>query len=302
VTLLLIAGLLLLGISAVLVLRAIALPSIEAAARVEGIGHYGFAASAPEAGRSDAGRPAFSDLAANLGAALARRFDGLRPESLRKELLAAGLYRISPAALLGYRFLGVVALGTFGLLSAMSMPLVGGVFFVAVLVALGWLVPLFLVRRRATGRLDRIERELPELIDLLVVTVEAGMGLGASLQLATKRLRGPLVEELRLALQEQRMGRSLNEALLGMLERVETPGMRSFVRSVNQGEQLGVSIGVIMRNLAVEMRGRRRASAEERAQKAPTKILFPLVFLILPAFLVVVLGPSVIALSKSFGG
>jgi tight adherence protein C len=109
-------------------------------------------------------------------------------------------------------------------------------------------------------------------------------------------------DELRLTLQEQRMGLAMNEALRNMLARAETPAMRSFVRSIVQGETLGVSIGEIMRNLANEMRKRRRAAAEERAQKAPIKILFPLIFLIFPAMFVILLGPAVFQFIEAFGG
>ena len=98
------------------------------------------------------------------------------------------------------------------------------------------------------------------------------------------------------------MGLSMQEALLSMLNRVDTASMRSFVRSVVQGETLGVSIGQIMRDLAQEMRRRRRAEAQERAQKAPIKILFPLVLLIFPAMFVVLLGPVIFSIGKIFGG
>ena len=98
------------------------------------------------------------------------------------------------------------------------------------------------------------------------------------------------------------MGLSTTEALSNMLERCETPSMRSFVRSILQGETLGVSIGQIMRNLSTEMRKRRRAAAEERAQKAPLKLLFPLVFLIFPAMFVVLLAPAVLSFIDSVGG
>jgi tight adherence protein C len=87
-----------------------------------------------------------------------------------------------------------------------------------------------------------------------------------------------------------------------MLERSETPGLRSFIRSVLQGETLGVSIGQILRNVAIEMRKRRRALAEERAQKAPIKILFPLIFLIFPAMFVILLGPAIFQFLEAFGG
>src|SRR5262249_13917445 len=137
---------------------------------------------------------------------------------------------------------------------------------------LGWTLPLTYIKRKARQRTARIDYELPELIDLLVVTLEAGLSFLASLHMAASRLSGPLVTALRLMLQEQRMGLGLNEALEGMLRGCDTPSLRTFVRSILQGEQLGVSTGQIMRNLAVEMRKRRRAAAEERAQKAPIKM------------------------------
>jgi tight adherence protein C len=167
---------------------------------------------------------------------------------------------------------------------------------------IGWTLPMTVVSRRARSRYERIERDLPELIDLLVVTVEAGLGFNGSLQTTSQRLEGPLGDELRLTLQEQRMGLSTTQALANMLARCDTPSMRSFVRSVLQGETLGVSIGQIMRALALEMRKRRRAAAEERAQKAPIKLLFPLVFLIFPSMFVVLLFPALYSFMTTFGG
>src|SRR5688500_16964073 len=162
--------------------------------------------------------------------------------------------------------------------------------------------PLTYVRRRARYRLESIDRGVPDLIDLLVVTIEAGLGLGASLSVAAERLEGPLGDEIRLALQEQRMGRGVTETLKGIQQRADTQAVRSFVRSIAQGETLGVSIGTIMRNLAVETRVRRRQYAEERAQKAPVKMLFPLIFLMFPSLFLVLLGPSMFTISKAFGG
>jgi tight adherence protein C len=174
-----------------------------------------------------------------------------------------------------------------------------GIIFLAIV---GWILPMLVLKRRARQRTEAIDYELPELIDLLVVTLEAGLSFVASLQMAAERLAGPLGVELRITLQEQRMGLTTNEALKGMLGRADTPGMRTFVRSVIQGETLGTSTGQIMRNLAGEMRKRRRSVAEERAQKAPIKILFPLVFLIFPAMFIVLLGPVFYSVGKIFGG
>ena len=97
------------------------------------------------------------------------------------------------------------------------------------------------------------------------------------------------------------MGLTANDALQGILRRAETPALRAFVRSVLQGESLGVSTGAIMPNLALEMCKRRRAAAEERAQKAPVKMLFPLIFLIFPAMFVVLLGPAAYSIQKVLG-
>jgi tight adherence protein C len=160
---------------------------------------------------------------------------------------------------------------------------------------------MMMVKRRARYRLDAIEYDLPELIDLLVVGVEAGLGFSAAMSAAVGRLPGPLGEEMRLMLQEQTLGLTPVEALTNVLSRVDTPSLRSFVRSIVQGEQLGISIGDVLRNVALEMRKRRRAAAEERAQKAPIKMLFPLIFLIFPAMFVVILGPAIFAFLDALG-
>jgi tight adherence protein C len=139
------------------------------------------------------------------------------------------------------------------------------------------------------------------LIDLLAVAVEAGLGFSAAMAAAVERMPGPLGEEMRLMLQEQTLGLTPLEALENVLTRVDTPSLRTFVRSIVQGEQLGISIGDVLRNLALEMRKRRKAAAEERAQKAPIKMLFPLVFLIFPAMFVVILGPAMFAFFDALG-
>ena len=177
--------------------------------------------------------------------------------------------------------------------------------FLAVLVVVvaalgGWSLPTAYLKRRARSRGERIDLDMPELIDMLVATVEAGVAFSSSLQMASKRLRGPLGEEVRLTLQEQSMGLGLNDALNNMLERQNTASVRAFVRSLVQGEQLGVSIGQTLRNLSTEMRTLRRQLAEERAQKAPVKLVFPVVLLILPALFIVTLGPAFLRIEAIF--
>jgi len=212
------------------------------------------------------------------------------------------MYSTPYETFMGYRLLAGVggAVGCLWLVapSAPLVGLIGGV----VMGLCGCTLPFSVVRTRAERRQTQLEYSLPELIDLLVVTVESGLSFSGSLRMAALRLRGPLKDELGLALQEQRMGLSVSDSLASMLERSDGPNMRSFVRAVLQGEKLGVSIGEIMRNLAVEMRKRRRQAAEERAQKAPIKILFPLVFLIFPAMFIVLLFPAAYDLAQTFGG
>ena len=300
---LLLIGVGLVGASAALIGRAIALPRLRALERVEQIGAYGFAGRAVIADSPRTLSQGLQRLADPVGRLFAKRMRGLSEDAMRRELVAAGMYRLSPATLIGYRVLAMVGCtAVFGWFASTGVPALVFAVGLTFMPFLGWIAPLTMIRRRSRRRLAQIDYELPELVDLLVVTVESGMGFAGSMQTAAERFKGPLGEELRLALHEQAMGLPADRALQNMVERADTDGMRSFVRSVRQGESLGVSIGQIMRNLADEMRSRRRANAEERAQKAPIKIMFPLVALIFPAIFVVLLGPAAISLLTNVGG
>ncbi len=296
----LLTGLLLLGVAAAFGTRSLSFGRIEGAKRMRSILMYGFGPS--EAVVDAAGpRPALNGLAELVGAALSGRFSGIDPAKVRRDLLAAGLYRTTPEAYLGYRAIAMtVTTGFLTLIVAVSPSMLG---FVALAFGgtLAWRLPNVIVQRRAAARTAEIDRELPDLIDLLVVSVEAGVGLAGALQMMSSRMHGPLGAELRLMQQEQSMGLSSDQSLAKLLERCDTPSVRSFVRSLQQAERLGVSIGMILRNLADDMRTRRRQLAEERAQKAPVKILFPLIFLIFPSMFIVLLGPAVFSLRNAFG-
>jgi tight adherence protein C len=299
-TLTLVIGLMLVAVAVTLLFRALTAPR---ARTVEALGHipaYGYAGAPPEEARKR--RSIVGDLANVLGSVVAPHIGSVRLDVLRKQLVAAGMYTTTPRRFLGYQLIS--SIGVAALLSWLIVSSDRGLLVVpAALFGLvaGWKLPSALVGRKAKSRHDQIEYDLPELVDLLVVAVESGMGLTGSMRLATERLTGPLGDEMRLMLQEQQMGLASDEALRSLLERCETPGVQSFVRAILQGEQLGVSIGQIMRNLGNEMRKKRRATAEERAQKAPVKVLFPLVFLIFPALFVVILGPAIFPLIELFG-
>jgi tight adherence protein C len=303
VILILLLGLLLLAGAVALLLQGWRFSQSRTSETLEQIGAYGFSASQAEAAPAGQATGSFARFADQVGGFAPNIASGGQ-KVMRERLIAAGLYNTSPRTIVGYRLLLSVGLpiAWLWLAAATGFPsalIVIGVIFLAIV---GWILPMLVLNRRARERTAAIDYELPELIDLLVVTLEAGLSFIASLQMAAERLAGPLGIELRITLQEQRMGLTTNEALKGMLARADTPGMRTFVRSVLQGETLGTSTGQIMRNLAIEMRKRRRSVAEERAQKAPIKILFPLVFLIFPAMFIVLLGPVAYSIGKIFGG
>jgi tight adherence protein C len=302
VTLVLIGGLALVAVAVTLFVRALMVPRVRTVEALSQIPAYGYA-GVPEPDRSEA-RNMLDELASGLGATFGRYLSSMREEALRKQLLAAGMYRVPPRRFIGYQLLAAfTAAVAFVWLTALSGSS-GGIIFFAALFGLfaGWTVPRFVVGRRARSRFEQIEYDLPELIDLLVVSIESGLGLTGSLRVATERMAGPLGDEMKLLLHEQQMGLGSDEAMRSLLERCDTDGVRSFVRAILQGEQLGVSIGMIMRNLALEMRKKRRQRAEERAQKAPVKVLFPLVFLIFPAIFVVILGPAIFPITDLFEG
>jgi tight adherence protein C len=273
--------------------------SFDVTGRVEA---YGFTAAEEE---EDGGgvRQRLDDVATKLGSAVGGRTDSRGQNRIRRDLIAAGLYKVSVGRFTGYRVLAAAGLPLLWIWLAASagVAVPATVLLTAIFAFVGWWLPARILQERARQRLLEIDYQLPELIDLLVVTIEAGMGFVGSLQVASGRIGGPLGEELQLTLQEQTMGLSIQEALLHALDRCDTPAMRSFVRSIVQGETLGVSIGQLMRDLAHEMRRRRYATAQERAQKAPIKILFPLVLLIFPAMFVILLGPALYQFVKALG-
>jgi tight adherence protein C len=293
-----IVALFFLAIAVTMIARALTTRGGPSSATLEQIEAYGFAGSLPsaEAGPEISVRERLDDLMGAAGRWLAKRVSFVKMPDYRARLISAGMYGQTPERLLGMQFVVAIAAAfvwlSLGLLSGAATWLV--IFGTVAAVGLGWMAPVVYVDRTARERRDRIEKDLPDLIDLIVVTLEAGLSFAQSLRLASTKIKEPLASEVRLTLQEQNMGLTLVEALENFLGRIDTPGVRMFARSIAQGESLGVSTGQIMRNLAVELRKRRRAYAEERAQKAPVKMLFPIAFLIMPALFVVLLLPMVI--------
>jgi tight adherence protein C len=301
-TVLLVLGLLLLGTAVVLLARALMVPRLRAADTLGQIGHYGF--TAPAGRRPEGFRGLFDDFCEGLGRFFTEHLHVVSAERMQKTIVAAGLRETTPEMVAGYSALGAVALPLIWIALAIAFGASTGIAIVLTLLfaVVGWVLPGFVVQRKAENRLYRIDHAMPELIDLLVITVEAGLSLSAALQLAGERLGGPLGEELRIVIQEQRMGLTPVQALENMVGRTPTPAVESFARAMMQGELLGVSVGQILRSLAIEMRKRRRAQAEQQAQKAPIKMLFPLVFMIFPALFIVILGPALASIFHALHG
>jgi tight adherence protein C len=295
-------GLFFLAIGVTLLVRGVMTPGGPSTETIEQISHYGFGRTLPTGAESEIDlRARLEDLTGLLGRWLGSRFSRLKGRDYRARLVAAGMYQTSPERLLGTQFLAAVGGVFLWLFLGIAGGMAGWLVVVGAIGAgvLGWILPTMIVDQRGRKRRDQIERGLPDLIDLLVVTLEAGLSFPQSLRLASTKIKEPLSGEMRLTLQEQNMGLTLVEALENFLGRVDTPGVRMFARSISQGETMGVSTGQIMRNLALEMRKRQRAYAEERAQKAPIKILFPVLFLIFPSLFIVILLPVLIRISEA---
>jgi len=298
-----IAGVLLLGAGVAILVVNLG-KARGASATIDQIQTYGYVAETSGGSEAEsAARRPLDSIAGRLGDWAARRSGGYGEAKIRDKLVSAGMYGTTPRKVLGYQMLCAVA---FALMVLWLIPAMGGPIIFAVVLAVaagvgGWFAPMYYVELKRRQRMELIDKQMPDMIDLLVVTIEAGLGILASMRVASESMSDPLGQELRLTLQEQRMGLAVGQAIESLGRRADAPNMRIFVRAITQGERLGVSIGTTMRNLSVEMRKRRRAMAEERAQKMPIKMLFPLIFFIFPALFIVILTPMVISIADAFG-
>jgi tight adherence protein C len=221
-------------------------------------------------------------------------------DAIAKKLMAAGMRNASPNGFIASQ--GIFALGgaffglvLFGAAKPSLAPLA------AILMGvLGFMGPSFVLGSRVRTRAAAVASELPDALDLLSVSVEAGLGFDGAVQKLTEHMDGPLIEEFELALGEIRIGEGRQEALKKMAERSGSLEMGSFVRAIIQADQLGISLGRILRIQAHDTRLKRQLLAEEKAMKAPIKMLFPTVVFIFPAMFIVILGPAFLNLAKIF--
>lgn len=172
----------------------------------------------------------------------------------------------------------------------------------AVLAALGYYAPDAWLAREARDRTERIGEDLPEAIDLLTLCVGAGQGLQAALQQVASHQKGPLAAEFTRVLREMSLGVSRVDAFEGLVARTQQPDLQRFAHAIMQVDRLGIPLSMILHEQSRDMRERRRARAKEKAEKLGVKVLLPLMVCLLPALLIIVVGPSVLNLMRMFSG
>ena len=190
-----------------------------------------------------------------------------------------------------FLLLGLLLTGTF----------VVAFFFAIIGLAIGYIAPEFWLSRKARARSFGMILQLPDALDLLTISVEAGLGFDAALAKVVEKMEGPLVDEFRQALAEVRMGRTRREALRDVADRADAQPVSNFIGAIIQAEQLGVPIAKVLQIQSNQLRIERRQRAEEAAAKAPVKMLFPMVGCIFPTIFIVILGPAVITIMSGPG-
>lgn len=235
----------------------------------------------------------------NLGKALVR---GDKARRINRKLALAG----SPADWDAQKVAAMKVLGGFGgaglAVAAMAgsdsnllLPLI-------MMTAIGFFAPDAVLIRNGAARQKAIQRALPDTMDLLTISVEAGLGFDAALVQVMENVSGPLSQEIGRLLHEMRLGVGRSDAFRHLSERTDVEELNSFVLAIIQAESFGVSISRVLRAQAKDQRTKRRQRAEETAMKIPVKILFPLIFCVLPSLFVVVIGPGAIRLVQNFFG
>jgi tight adherence protein C len=188
-----------------------------------------------------------------------------------------------------------------GLLFLAAGPSLVKVFLVLVVAGVAYATPDLVLASRARERQERIQHELADALDQITISLEAGLGLESAVARAGEYGKGPLAQELTRTVQDMRVGFTRREAYLALANRTGVVDLKRFARAIMQADQYGVSVGNVVRTQAKELRGKRRQRAEEKAMKVPVKILFPLMFSILPVLFIVILGPAAINLLRVLG-
>lgn len=296
----------------VLAFRRLAQNADRVSVRLDAVAKIG---EAREAEGAELSRPFAERFLKPLAEGFVRRLEGLLPQQnnpkLANSLRQAGI-GLRPGEYNALRLVAALALGVFlALLAALSEPpqraveLLGGrggarILLPALLglggAAAGLILMRYVLAVKTRTRKQAIQRQLPEVLDLLSVSVEAGLGFDAALQRVSERARGPLITELDATYREITLGRPRPAALRNFEQRCGLEEIKSFVSAIIQAEQLGISLKNVLKAQAHQMRLLKRQRVEEKAMKAPVKIILPLVAFVFPVLFIILLGPAVINL------
>jgi tight adherence protein C len=235
--------------------------------------------------------------------AIGRRISGAdTAERIRRKLDIAG----NPPGwtvdrVLSGKVIGAVA-GLFGgiVFSLMLGSVTTKLIAIAVVTVVGFFAPNLYLYQRSYERSAKLQRELPDAIDLLTISVESGLGFDAAVQQVARNTEGPLAEEFSRVLREMQIGQGRGEALRALGERTNVGDVRTFVGAMVQADSFGIPIAQVLRVQSAEIRVKRRQRAEEKAQQVPVKITIPLIFCILPTLFIAVMGPAVLSIMDSF--
>jgi tight adherence protein C len=258
------------------------------------------AAYAPDAAAAAAGRrlPGLDPLVARMASVAIRLTPRLTTAQVARRLTAAGLDRLTVDRFLAGK-LGLALVGG-GFVVASKGASSGGLLTGLIFGGAGFAFPDVVLVRAARRRAERIVAALPRALDQLAISMEAGLGFDASVSYYVDHADGPLAEELRRLLTEIRFGESRREALTALGQRVAAPEISALTQAVAQADQMGLSLAHILRTQAEDTRMRRQMRIEEKAMKAPVKMMIPTVIFILPVMFVVVLGPAVVRIGEFF--
>jgi len=292
---LLVFGLASLGLAAYLIGEVATLPARQREGSLRRAATYGHRRR-PASGRGQEGfrERALEPMKMGLAHAVLRLSPRMSVDKVSRRLMGAGVGRaFSPTSFLASKavfamlgFLGGTFLG--GVTGKGSL----GILLALIFLFIGFMLLDMFISFKARGRREEIRAELPDALDLLAVSVEAGLGFDAAIAKLTEHMEGPLIDEFALSLGEMRIGEQRQHALEKMVQRVQAPELASFVRAIIQADQLGISLGRILRVQATDTRNKRQAAAEERAMKAPIKMLFPTALFIFPSMFLIILGPA----------
>jgi tight adherence protein C len=243
-------------------------------------------------------------LATRLSGFVARVTSQSFSERTEKRLALAG----HPGNLRVGDWLGIKAIGAlvgagvmFLVFGVLQGNVAGGLGLAVVGLLFGYTIPEFWLGGKVRKRQKLILLQIPDALDLLTISVRAGLGFDGALGKVVEKLKGPLTDEFRRALAEIRVGKTRREALRDIVPRTEVPALTNFIGAIIQAEQLGVSISKVLQVQSEQLRIERRQRAEELAAKAPIKMLFPLVGCIFPSLFIVILGPALILIMKNLG-